>query len=304
MRIDPPDARAVAAAYRHCRRIATAHYENFTVGSWVLPRRLRLPIAAIYVFARSADDIADEGTLTAGERLARLAAWEAKLDACYAGRATDPVFIALADTVRRFDLPIKPFRRLLEAFRQDVHFAPFASFAELRAYCRNSADPVGHLMLALFGYHDAARRELADKICTGLQLANFWQDVAVDAARGRIYLPLDDLQCFGCSSEDLAGGVPTDALRALIGFEVERARTSLREGLELTAHVDRALAREVRLFGWGGLAILSRIEARGFDVFTARPVLSRGEKVRLVLRALAPAPPRPRRRRRGALQVY
>src|SRR5262245_10905015 len=168
----------LAAAYRICRQIATAHYENFTVGSWLLPRRMRNPIAAIYAFARTADDFADEGEVPAAERLARLAIWQEHLEACYAGRSTDPVFIALADTVARFEIPIVPFRRLLEAFRQDVAFQPLGTFAELRAYCRLSADPVGHLVLALFGYRDAERRALADQICTGLQLANFWQDVS------------------------------------------------------------------------------------------------------------------------------
>src|SRR5262249_25507718 len=145
----------LAIAYRHCRRIASAHYENFTVGSWLLPRRVRDPLAAIYAFARVADDFADEGDHPAAERLEHLQAWEEQLDACFAGRASAPVFVALADTVARFRIPIDPFRRLLEAFRRDVAFQPFPSFADLREYCRCSADPVGHLVLALFGYHDA-----------------------------------------------------------------------------------------------------------------------------------------------------
>jgi squalene synthase HpnC/squalene synthase HpnD len=279
-----------AAAYRHCRRIATTHYENFTVGSWLLPRHLRLPIAAIYAFARTADDVADEGNVPAPERLARLAAWEDQLVACYAGRADHPIFVALADTVRRFAIPIEPFRRLLEAFRQDVVFEPFATAADLRAYCRRSADPVGHLVLALFGYHDAERQRLSDQICTGLQLANFWQDVAVDAARGRLYVPLEDLERFGCTAADLVRGEPRQALRDLLRFEVERARAVLTDGLALADRVDRRLAREVHLFASGGLAILAAIEAQGFDVWSARPVLSSLAKTRLILRAMVVRP--------------
>jgi phytoene synthase len=288
------DQRTLASAYDHCWRIATEHYENFTVGSWLLPRRLRRPLAAIYAFARTADDFADEGERPVAARLADLDDWEVQLHACYLGRATHPVFIALADTTRRFAIPIEPFRRLLDAFRQDACFRPLATFAELRDYCRRSADPVGHLVLALFGYRDAERQALADGICTGLQLANFWQDVTVDAAKGRVYVPLEDLQRFGCTAEDLGRGQPRDRLCALLRFEVERARTWLRNGLALAERVEPRLGREVRLFAWGGLAILARIEAQGFDVFARRPTVSAGEKGRLIVRALAglPAPVR------------
>ena len=279
---------SVDAAYRVCRRIATAHYENFTVGSWLLPRRLRKPFAAIYAFARTADDFADEGEWPAAERLTHLAAWEQQLEACFAGRTVDPLFVALADTVKRFELPIDPFRRLLHAFRRDVHFQPFASFEDLRDYCRCSADPVGHLILALFGYRDAERRELADDICTGLQLANFWQDVAVDAAKDRVYIPLEDLQHFGCTEDDVRRGVPTGPLRALLRFEVERARGLLTSGSALADRVEPRLAREVRLLAAGGLAVLDAIESQGFDVFSSRPTLSGRVKRRLVMETLLP----------------
>lgn len=292
------DREAIAAGYRYCLQLAATHYENFTVGSRLLPRRLRAPIAAVYAFARIADDIADEGNRPAAERLAALAAWEAELEACYAGRATHPAFAALGDTARRFELPIEPFRRLVDAFRQDVEFHLFSTFADLRDYCSRSADPVGHLVLGLFGYHDAHRRALADGICTGLQLANFWQDLAVDAGHGRVYLPLDELERFGCTVDDVHGGRVTEPLRALLRGEVARARAFLRDGLALADAVDRRLAREVRLFGWGGLAILDAIAARDYDVFSARPALSRTHKGLLVLRALAGAstPPDPGRR--------
>lgn len=276
----------VADAYRHCWHIATTHYENFTVGSWLLPRQLRRHIAAIYAFARTADDFADEGDLPAPERLAKLDAWEQALDACSQGRATEPIFIALQHTIRHFDLPSEPFHDLLRAFRRDVAFEPFANFAALRAYCRCSADPVGRLILYLFGYRDAHRQHLADQICTGLQLANFLQDVAVDAAHGRVYVPLDELARFGCAPADLLRGACTDSIRRLLAFELERARSLLQDGLRLAALVDPRLAREVRLFAGGGLAILRAIEAVDYDVFTRRPAVSKPVKTALIFHSL------------------
>ena len=276
----------IAAAYRHCWQIATAHYENFTLGSWLLPRRLRRHIAAIYAFARTADDIADEGNLEPALRLARLQQWEHELDECYQGRTSDPIFTALRDTVQQFDIPIEPFQKLLQAFRSDVEFRPFPTFAALRDYCRCSADPVGHLILYLFGYQDAQRQQLADQICTGLQLANFWQDVAIDAAKGRVYVPEEDLARFRCSAAELTRGAQTPALHGLMAFEVDRARAMLIAGLELTTLVERRLAREVWLFASGGLGILRAIEAVDYDVFTRRPTLSKSAKLRLVLRTL------------------
>jgi len=274
------------AAYRSCWELAHAHYENFSVGSWLLPRHLRRHIAAIYAFARTADDFADEGSFTPAQRLARLDEWEARLHAAFAGAPEGPIFVALAATAERFRIPVDPFLRLLQAFRSDVEFKPFATFEDLREYCRCSADPVGHLILYLFGYADAERQHLSDKICTGLQLTNFWQDVARDAAAGRVYLPTEDLSRFGCSPQDLDLDKLPATWRDLMAFEVERARDHLRAGLDLTAHVDRRLARELSLFAGGGLAVLDKIESAQFDV-RDRPTLSRGEKLRLVIRAAA-----------------
>jgi phytoene synthase len=285
----------IDAAYRHCWRIASSHYENFTVGSWLLPHRLRRHIAAIYAFARTADDIADEGAIDAAERLARLDAWEHQLEECYRGRRLRPIFVALGDTADRFELPIDPFRKLLRAFRADAEFKPFDTFVDLLKYCRCSADPVGHLILYLFGYRDPERQQLADQICTGLQLANFWQDIATDAAKDRVYVPFEDLARFGCSADDVKTGVCSHAVRDLMRFEVDRTRSMLTRGLELTAHVDRSLAREVCLFASGGLAILRAIEAVDYDVFTRRPTLSKRAKLWLVLQALVARRIRPRR---------
>ncbi|MCX8071978.1 MAG: presqualene diphosphate synthase HpnD [Candidatus Binatia bacterium] len=288
------DAAELQEAYRHCWTIARNHYENFPLGSYLLPRRLRDAIAAIYAFARVADDLADEGEKTPDQRLAALDAWEAQLDACVAGQPESPIFVALADTIQRFSLAVEPFKALLEAFRYDAQFRPFATYADLLQYCTRSANPVGHLVLCLFGYRDAERQQLADRICTGLQLANFWQDVSVDAARGRVYLPKEELQRFGLSIGDiLEHGADRERFRGLMEFQVARARTLLESGLSLAEHVSADLAREVRLFAHGGLAILDRIVRIDYDVLHQRPTLSAWDKARLLWQFAKPTPRRP-----------
>lgn len=289
----------LARAYAHCRQVATAHYENFTVGSLLLPRRLRDPLAAIYAALRTADDLADEGERPAAERLRQLAAWERKLEACAAGHAGDPIFVALGDAMRRFDLPIDPFRQLLSAFRQDVEWAPIETVDDLFSYCRRSAAPVGRLVLALFGYRDATRQALADRICIGLQLANFWQDLGADLARGRCYLPDEILRAHAVDPDALRGGVMTAPLRVALRGEVGRARQLLLGGLPLADRVDRGLALEVRLFAGGGLAILDRIAAPDCDVLRHRPTVAGGDRLRLFAGACARTL-RPRAARRSA----
>jgi len=284
-RIDP---RALADAYAHCLQVARGHYENFTIGSWLLPRRLRRDLAAVYAFARGADDIADEGP-DAG-RLARLAVWDAKLVACAQDPASvdDPVFLALGDTITRHALPVETLRDLLRAFRRDAagESARFASFADVLDYCRCSANPVGRIVLALFDYRDAERQARSDDICTALQLTNFWQDVAGDLERGRVYLPQEDVDRFPGSRDALARREATDAFRALLRFELARTRELFQRGLALATMVRRRLAIEVRAFAGGGLAILDRIEAVDGDVFRRRPTLSRRDLGRVVLRGL------------------
>ncbi|TMB44469.1 MAG: squalene synthase HpnC [Deltaproteobacteria bacterium] len=283
-----PGGVEVAAAYAHCARVARTHYENFTIGSWLLPRRLRQDLAAVYAFARGADDIADEGEATG--RLERLQAWEAKLLACARdpGAAGDPVFLALGHTIAARALPLEPFRDLLEAFRRDAagETRRFATFADLLGYCRCSANPVGRLVLALFGHRDAARQSRADDICTALQLTNFWQDVAGDLDRGRVYLPEEDLARCPGSHEALATRRVNAGFRDLLAFEVPRTRALFERGLPLADMVGRRLRHEVRIFARGGLAILARIEAAGYDVFARRPTLGRGDLLRLVVRGL------------------
>ncbi|OQY66819.1 MAG: squalene synthase HpnC [Polyangiaceae bacterium UTPRO1] len=276
---------ATTAAFVECERIARAHYENFTLGSRLLPRHLRRHIAAIYAFARTADDLADEEA-SPERALAGLDAWERELEACYAGTPCHPIFVALADTVRTYAIPIEPFRRLLAAFRMDARFAGFETFADLRRYCAHSANPVGHLVLYLFGYGDAERQALADDICTALQLTNFWQDLAVDLRKGRIYLPREDMARFGYGPDDLQRQAVTAAFRELMTFQCARTRGFFTRGLALASLLDRSRAREIRLFAAGGLAILDRLEAVGYDAFSARPTLSRWVKMGLVARAL------------------
>jgi len=284
-RVDP---HALAAAYAHCLRVARGHYENFTVGSWLLPRPLRRDLAAVYAFARGADDIADEGP-DAG-RLGRLAAWDAKLVDCAQNPASvdDPVFLALGDTIARHALPVETLRDLLRAFRRDAagESACFATFAEVLDYCRCSANPVGRIVLALFDYRDAERQARSDDVCTALQLTNFWQDVAGDLERGRVYLPQEDLDRFPGSRDALARREATDAFRALLRFEIARTRELFQRGLALATMVRRRLAIEVRAFAGGGLAILDRIEAVDGDVFRRRPTLSRRDLGRVVLRGM------------------
>jgi phytoene synthase len=280
----------LAAAYADCARVARTHYENFTIGSWLLPRRLRRDLAAVYAFARGADDVADEGTATGDERLRRLDAWEVRLFACARdpAAADDPLFLALGHTIARHDLPVEPFRDLLRAFRRDAagETRAFATFTDLLEYCRCSANPVGRIVLALFGHRDAERQARSDDVCTALQLTNFWQDVAGDRARGRVYVPEEDLVRFPGSRDALAAGAPNAAFRALLAFEVARTRDLFRRGLPLAHLVEGRLAREVRIFAAGGLAILDRIEAADFDVFGRRPTLRRADLARLVLRGL------------------
>ena len=264
------EAVAIAEAYAFCGRLARSHYENFTVASWLMPRALRPPMHALYAYARIADDFAD-----VDHSIAKLDEWERELDAAYAGAPRHPVFVALADTIGRFELPREPFADLLRAFRSDVNFAGFETMEELLGYARYSANPVGRLVLALFGYRDGERQRLSDLICSGLQLANFWQDVALDYANGRIYIPRRDLERFGAAPGDLGGGRMTPALGALLRHEIGVARAMLTEGAALSGMVDRRLSRDLVMFAGGGLAILRAIERVDCDVFTRRPKLGK-----------------------------
>jgi len=280
----PSAAPTLAEAREYCARLARTHYENFSVASWFLPRRLRQHFFNVYAYCRISDDLGDEVGDTAAS-LELLDQWEHELDACYEGAPKHPVFVALADTVRQFDIPKHEFSDLLRAFRQDQTVTRFETFNDVLAYCRYSANPVGHLVLYLCGYRDAERQQLADFTCTALQLANFWQDVTADYAKGRIYLPLEDLRRFNVGEDDIARNQNTLAFCAMMKFEVERARDWFGQGLPLIGKVDRELAIDLDLFSRGGQEILHAIEKQNYAVLGNRPVISKPRKLALVARA-------------------
>ena len=263
------------------------HYENFPVASILLPRRLVPAVEAIYAFARGADDVADEGDASPAERLAGLAEYEAALDEVAAGRTpARPMFARLGEMVAAHGLPLQPLRDLLSAFRQDVVTTRYPDYALLLDYCRRSANPVGRLMLALYGV--AGERELreADAICSALQLINFWQDVGVDIAKGRIYLPQEDLVRFGVAEDAIASGLDSPAWRALMAFEVERARALMLSGAPLATRLPGRIGWELRFVVQGGLRILERIESAGYDVFRRRPLIGKRDYLVMLGRAL------------------
>ncbi|RJF98450.1 squalene synthase HpnC [Noviherbaspirillum saxi] len=262
------------------------HYENFPVASVLLPRRLRPAVQAIYAFARSADDIADEGEASAEERLCGLAIYEDALTGIENQR-TDlaPLFLSLAAVIRDYRLPIQPFRDLLSAFRQDVVTDHYESFGALLDYCRRSANPVGCLMLELYGAATSANLRDSDAICSSLQLINFWQDVAIDWNKARIYLPLEDLRRFGVDETHIANAQVDDAWRALMRFEVDRARTMMLAGAPLALRLPGRIGWELRLVVQGGLRILERIELNGYDVFRHRPKLGPSDWLVMLWRA-------------------
>lgn len=279
--------KTVEAAYAFCQQMAESHYENFPVGSVLIPKHLRKHVYSIYAFARTADDFADEGCeITDSARLASLEDWRQKLESCFAGEADHPVFIALAATVRELNLPKTLFTDLLSAFKQDVVKRRYANFDEVLDYCTCSANPVGRLILLLFGYRDERLFRLSDHICTALQLANFWQDVSVDIGKDRIYLPQDELARFGVSVEDLREARFSPQFAELLKFQVDRTRKLFEQGRELPELVSGRLKYELRLTWFGGARILERIEQLGYDTLNQRPKISSLDKLRLLARTL------------------
>ncbi len=280
----PDTAPSEAEARDYCRRLARTHYENFSVATWFLPRHLQQHFFNVYAYCRISDDLGDEvGDARASLRL--LDEWEAELNACYQGKAKHPVFVALEETVRACGIPQHEFADLLTAFRQDQTTTRYETFQGLLGYCKNSANPVGHLVLYVCGYGDEDRQRLSDYTCTALQLANFWQDVSVDYAKGRIYLPLEDLRRFGLDEDDIAGQRNTPQFIEMMKFEVARAREWFRQGVPLVRKVSRELAIDIDLFSRGGQEILNAIERQGFAVLGRRPAISKTRKLALVARA-------------------
>ena len=263
------------------------HYENFPVASRLVPARLRPAVVALYRFARAADDLADEGDVPAAQRLAALAGFDAALaEIAEGGTPSLPPFPALAAAVREHDLPLAPMHDLVSAFRQDVCVHRYATFADLRDYCRHSADPVGRLLLALYRAASPANVAASDAVCTGLQLTNFWQDIAHDWRIGRVYLPQEDMDRFGVTVEHIAQARLDAPWRALIAFETARSRMLLEAGRPLVRALPWRLGLELSAVIEGGLCILARIDAAGCDVFTRRPVLRRRDWCAVAYHAL------------------
>jgi squalene synthase HpnC len=275
-----------AEALAYCARLAATHYENFSVVTWLTPRAYRPALESIYAFCRWSDDLGDEAGSPA-RALELLKWWRGELEAAYHGRARHPVMIALAETIARHRIPVEPFLALISAFEQDQTITRYETYAELCDYCTRSANPVGHLVLHVAGAFSPENARLADFTCTGLQLANFWQDVARDLAIKRVYLPSEDRVRFGVSEDDLRALRFTPEFAALMRFEVERARVLFDLGQPLLARLSGRLALSVDLFSRGGRAILDRVESRGFDVLSGRPALSRGTKLWLAACAMA-----------------
>jgi squalene synthase HpnC len=270
---------SLAEALAYCRHVTTTHYENFTVASWLLPRRLRPHFHAVYAWCRWADDLADE---TAGgeESLRLLQWWRDELAACYAGTPRHPVTITLQATVKQFSIPQSLFEDLISAFEQDQRVKEYATFDQLRDYCSRSANPVGRIVLHLFECFDETNGRLSDEVCTGLQLANFWQDVRRDGDKGRVYLPREDRDRFADH-------------RDLIRFEVERTRGFFQRGRALLPRLPRRARIDVTLFVLGGEAVLDAITKQDYDVLTRRPVISKWRKLRLLGGALFASRGRP-----------
>jgi squalene synthase HpnC len=290
----PATAPSLEEARLYCKRLATSHYENFSVATWFLPKHLHQHFFNVYAYCRISDDLGDEAGDTQVS-LALLHRWQQELEAMYGvlegaadpGTVRHPVFVALAETIQTCAIPRHEFSDLLTAFRQDQTVTRYESFDELLGYCRNSANPVGHLVLYLCRYRDEERQQLSDFTCTALQLANFWQDVSVDWKKGRVYLPLEDLRRFGVSEDQIAEGSFNSQFRDLMRFEVVRAREWFDRGLPLVKMVNRSLALDLELFSRGGLAILHAIEKQDYNVLARRPSLSKFRKVELAFRALA-----------------
>jgi squalene synthase HpnC len=281
------------SAYRVCLRLAREHYENFPVASRLLPRAMRPHVAAVYAFARLADDFADEGTAPDEQRLERLADWERRLRAAAAGRPMDAadettraIFTALGETIGRCELDVRLLEDLLSAFRQDVLVKRYEDWDDLLDYCRRSANPVGRLVLALAGHHDPQTSEASDALCTALQLTNFWQDLERDWHKGRMYVPQAVLRAAGAETRDLDRREITGPWRAALSTAAARTRALFDRGRPVADAVDGRLRWELRATWLGARRVLDRLERAGFDVFAGRPTLGWGDAAPIAWKAL------------------
>jgi squalene synthase HpnC len=283
----PPEPLELDACYRYCEALARARHHNFPVASFFVKSNLRKHIFAIYAFARQADDFADEPQF-AGRRSLELDRWEQRLDELFHGEKPDhPVFVALADTVKLFELPITPFSALIGGFRTDLDVQRYPTHQDLRAYTALSADPVGQLYLYLFGYREPELHSYANELASGLAYANFWQDLVADLERDRVYIPAEDLQHFGVSESDLRARRRSPALAALLRYEVARTRALFLRAKPLVDRVGDDVAVEMAMMWHGGMRILGKIEDAGDGVLAHRPRLTSYDKAQVVTRALA-----------------
>lgn len=282
LKSSPGTPEQIAEAFEHCERLAKTHYENFSVGTRLIPGELRKHFYSLYAFCRGVDDLGDE---VEGDRLAMLDEWEKELELCYAGSPTHPFFIALSETIKQFEIQRDPFNRLIEANRRDQAVFKHPNYEELLDYCDHSANPVGHLVLYIFGHREPELHSLADNTCTALQLANFWQDVERDYKIGRIYLPSEDMERFGVTEEMIGSGKVTPEFRNLMRFEVDRTRGLFIKGYELVHRVKGQAKIDLALFTGGGLTVLREIEKLDYDVLTKRPEVSKFTKFRLLISA-------------------
>ena len=271
--------------YRYCESIARSHYENFPVASRFISKEIRKYVWTIYAFARIADDYADEPGFTLAERMDNLNQWELYLDECYSGNPSHRVFAALAETVERFQIPRELFQNLLAAFRADVTTKRYETYEDVLAYCRNSANPIGRLLLLLLNYRSEMMMRLSDSICTALQLTNFWQDVSMDLQNDRVYLPLEDLEEFGYSEQDLFHRTVNDNFCTMMAFQVRRTADLFVEGKPLLSMVGKDVSMELKLTWNGGTRILQKIHKQNYDVLSKRPSLSALDKLGLLFRS-------------------
>lgn len=281
----PGDGCTPKAAQQYTKWLATHHYENFNVVSWLLPKDLHEHFYNVYAYCRWADDLGDE-IADKGRALELLDWWETELDECYEGRPSHPVFVALRETVNAKDVPKQPFADLLKAFRQDQVVKRYPTWDAVLDYCKYSANPVGRLVLYLCSYRDEERQKLSDATCTALQLANFWQDVSRDLEKGRIYIPLDRAAAHGVSERQIAARKCDQRYVALMKELIAYTRTLFEKGKPLSSMVSGKLSVDLAMFSRGGVAVLDAIEAIGCDTLNRRPEVSRGKQVRLLGRAI------------------
>lgn len=273
-------------SFNYCSKIALEHYENFPVGSWLIPREKRKYVHAIYAFARTADDFADEARYGEDERALLLADWEKRLDECLIGNPLHPVFISVKEAIEKFHIPEALLRDLITAFKMDTVNKRYMSKSDILNYCHYSANPVGRIILCLFEYRDPELHRLSDFICTALQLTNFWQDIAKDLEKDRIYIPLKDMDRVGYTVSDLKSHTLNDSFRDLLSSEIEFTRDLFNKGRPLCTSVRKGLSIELRAIWSGGMKILDKIEHNGYDIFNNRPVITTMDKIKILLRAL------------------